>query len=155
MCYKVLDVKKYQSNYESKIIERKKVCWSLSHVRLFATPCAVAHQASLSMEFSRQEYWNGLPCPTPGDLPSPGIEARSPELQADSLPLSHQGGPCYTLYEYIFAILLSEKWYLTVMTLYLTLLHLNLAYTNSFNQGNNHSSDCQSCWPSCEGWFRI
>ena len=49
---------------------------SVSHsiVRLFATPRTVAHQASLSMELSRQEYWSGLPFPTPGDLPDPGIE---------------------------------------------------------------------------------
>ena len=49
----------------------------LSRVRLFATSCTVAHQASLSMEFSRQEYRNGLPFPTPGDLPNPGIELAS------------------------------------------------------------------------------
>ena len=53
----------------------------------------VAHQAPLSMEFSRQEYWSGLPFPSPGDLPEPGIEPASPALQADSLPLSHQGSP--------------------------------------------------------------
>ena len=47
---------------------------SLSHVCLFATPSTVAHQAPLSMEFSKQEYWSGLPCPSPGDLPDPGIE---------------------------------------------------------------------------------
>ena len=46
----------------------------------------IAHQAPLSMGFSRQEYWSGLPFPSPGDLPDPGIEARSPALQADSLP---------------------------------------------------------------------
>jgi len=46
----------------------------------------VAHQDPLSMEFSRQEYWSGLPCPPPGDLPNPGIKPRSPALQADSLP---------------------------------------------------------------------
>ena len=51
-----------------------------------ATPWTVAHQAPLSMEFSRQEYWNGLLFPFPGDLPDPGIEYRSPTLQADSLP---------------------------------------------------------------------
>ena len=58
---------------------------SLSRVRLFATPWTVAHQAPLSMGFSRQEYWNGLPFPSPGDLPGPGIELRSPEMQADTL----------------------------------------------------------------------
>ena len=49
----------------------------LSHVRLFATQWTVAHQAPLSMEFSRQEYWSGLPFPTPGDLPEPGIKTAS------------------------------------------------------------------------------
>ena len=47
---------------------------SLSCIRLFATPQTVAHQAPLSMGFSKQEYWGGLPCPPPGDLPNPGIE---------------------------------------------------------------------------------
>ena len=50
----------------------------------------VAHQAPLSKKFSRQEYWSGLPFPSPGDLPDPGIKPVSPALQADSLPLSHQ-----------------------------------------------------------------
>ena len=53
---------------------------SLSRVRLFATPWAVAYQASLSMGFSRQEDWSGLPFPSPGDLPNPGIEPGSPTL---------------------------------------------------------------------------
>ena len=51
---------------------------SLSRVQLFATPWTVAYQAPLSMGFSRQEYWNGLPFPSPGDLPDPGIEPGSP-----------------------------------------------------------------------------
>ena len=55
----------------------------LSHVRLFATPWTIAHQVPLSMEFSRQEYWSGLPCPTPGDLPDSGIEPTS-ALAGDS-----------------------------------------------------------------------
>ena len=50
-----------------------------------ATPWTVACQAVLSMEFSRQEYWNRLPFPSPGDLPNPGIKPRYPALQADSL----------------------------------------------------------------------
>ena len=49
-------------------------------------PRAVAYQAPLSMGSSRQEYWSGLPFPSPGDLPNPGIEPRSPTLQADALP---------------------------------------------------------------------
>ena len=59
--------------------ERKKVK-SLSRVRLFVTPWTVAYQAPQSMGFSRQEYWSGLPFPSPGDLPDPGIEPRSPAL---------------------------------------------------------------------------
>ena len=51
-----------------------------------ATPWTVAHQAPLPMGFSRQEYWSGLPCPPPEDLPNPGNEPGSPALQADSLP---------------------------------------------------------------------
>ena len=58
----------------------------ISHVQLFATPWTVAHQAPLSTEFSRPEYWSGLPCPPPGDLPNPGIKSRSPALNVDSLP---------------------------------------------------------------------
>ena len=54
-------------------------------------PWTVAHQAPLSMEFSRQEYWSWLPCPLPGDLPNPGIEPRSPSLHADSLPSEPPG----------------------------------------------------------------
>ena len=56
-----------------------------------ATPWIVAHQAPLSMAFSRHEYWSGLPFPSPGDLPTPGIEPRSPALQADSSPTELRG----------------------------------------------------------------
>ena len=58
----------------------------LSHVGLFAILWTIAHQAPLSMEFSRQEYWRGLPCPPPGHLPNPGMEPRSPTLKVVSLP---------------------------------------------------------------------
>ena len=60
------------------------------------TPGTVAHQAPLSVGFSRQEYWSGLPCPPPGDLPDPGTEPMSslaPALQVDSLLLSHWESP--------------------------------------------------------------
>ena len=59
----------------------------------FATLCTVALQAPLSMRFPRQELWSGLPLPSPGDFPSPGIELMSPALQADSLSLSHKRSP--------------------------------------------------------------
>ena len=66
---------------------------SLSHVRLFVTPWTVAYQAPPSMGFSRQEYWSGLPFPSPGDLPDPGIEPRSPTLEADALTSEPPGKP--------------------------------------------------------------
>ena len=66
---------------------------SLTRVRLFATPWTVAHQAPPSMGFSRPEYWSGLPFPSPGDLPDPGIEPRSPALQADALTSEPPGKP--------------------------------------------------------------
>ena len=64
-----------------------------SCVQLFAMPWTAACQAPLSMGFSRQAFWRGLPCPPPGDLPSPGIESGSPALQADSLPSEPLGKP--------------------------------------------------------------
>ena len=72
---------------DTKIIHFLTVCVLITQSCL--TPCnsmdCVAHQAPLSMEFSRQEYWSRLPFPSPGDLPDRGIELRSPALQADSL----------------------------------------------------------------------
>ena len=64
---------------------------SLSRVRLYATPWTVACQAPLSMGFSRQDYWSGLPFPSPGDLPDSGIEPGAPALQADALPSEPPG----------------------------------------------------------------
>ena len=61
-------------------------------------PWTVAHQASLSMGFSRQEYWSGLPLLSPGDVPNPGIKPGSPELQADSLLSEPPGEPKITRY---------------------------------------------------------
>ena len=62
-----------------------------SHVHLCANVWPVARQVPLSMGFSRQEYWSGLPRPPPGDIPNPGIEPRSPALQVDSLPSEPPG----------------------------------------------------------------
>ena len=66
---------------------------SLSHVWLFETPWTVSYQAPLSMGFSRQEYWSGLPFPSPGDLSNPRIEPGSPALQADALTSEPPGKP--------------------------------------------------------------
>ena len=72
---------------------KPKLSCSLSRVRLFVTPWTVAYQAPPSMGFSSQEYWSGLPFPSPGDLLNPGIEPRSPTLQADALPSEPPGKP--------------------------------------------------------------
>ena len=66
---------------------------SLSRVQLFATPWTVAYQAPPPMGFSRQEYWSGLPFPSPGDLPDPGIKPRFPALEADALTSEPPGKP--------------------------------------------------------------
>ena len=70
--------------------EKERKGQSLSRVRLSAAPWTVARQAPLSMGFSRQEDWSGLPCPPPGGPPDPGMETGPPALQADALPLSQQ-----------------------------------------------------------------
>ena len=91
-----------------------------SHVRLFAIPwTVVALLVLLSMGFSRQKYWSGLPFPPPGDLPDPGIEPKSPvspELQADSLPLSHLGSPSICLYKHKSISRRVDKKLITVIT---------------------------------------
>ena len=68
-----------------------KVLVTQAHLNLCDPWTAVACQAPLSMEFSRQEYWTGLPFPSPGDLPNPGVELGSPALQALSLPSEAPG----------------------------------------------------------------
>ena len=68
-------------------------CESLSRVRLFATPRTITCQVSLSMGFSRQDYWSGLLFLSPEDLPNPEIKPWSPALQAGSLPFELQGSP--------------------------------------------------------------
>ena len=69
------------------------VCLVAQSCPTLCDPWTVSCQASLSMEFSRQEYWSGLPCPPPGDLPNPGMEIRSPASQVDSLPTKSPGKP--------------------------------------------------------------
>ena len=80
------------------VVEPCVLCESLSPVQFFATPLTVTRQAPLYIKFSRQEYWSGLPFSSPGALPDPGIESRSPALQADSLPSEPPG----KLYIYIY-----------------------------------------------------
>ena len=80
---------------------------------ILATPWTVAHQAPLSMGFFRQEYWSGLPFPSPGDLPDPGIEPISPALQADSLLIEPPGNPgtlLRTSKSFLLCIFFSLEW---------------------------------------------
>ena len=77
-------------------------------VRLFVTPWTVAHQAPLSMGFSRQDYWSGLPFPSPGDLPDAGIEPGSPTLQAYSL-LSEPPGKLNFTFKFSFLLSLNKN----------------------------------------------
>ena len=72
---------------------KKKKVLIPSHVLLFATSWTVTHEAPLFMDFSRQEYYSGVPFSSPGDLPNPGIKPRSPALQANSLPSEPQEKP--------------------------------------------------------------
>ena len=83
---------------------------SLSRGRLFATPWTVAYQASLSMGSSRQGYWSGLPFPSPGDLPDPGIEPRSPALQADALPSEPPGKPL-SKFSIAYIVIFIDPWH--------------------------------------------
>ena len=85
-------------SYGPFIAKSTFLLWLRLHCVLVTQSCPIlcnpmdgSHQASLSMGFSRQEYWSGLLFPSPGDLPSPGIELGSPALQADSLPSKLQG----------------------------------------------------------------
>ena len=109
ICFKVEEQKSYTNRHplthththththitlHCRVIDYSRTVWnqsgvlSISHsvVSDSEAPWAVACQAHMSMEFFRQEYWSGLPFPSPGDLPDPGIKPRSPALQADSLP---------------------------------------------------------------------
>ena len=100
----------------SYILLHSRVVSHFSHVQLFASLWTVAPQAPLSLGFSRQEYWSGLPCPSPGDLPDPEIKPRAPTLQADSLPAELQGKPLtyiadlLTLNSKATALLLMPEW---------------------------------------------
>ena len=80
-----------QMSYSQIQVNGNCCCFPLSCILLFVTPCTLAHQAPLSMDFPRQEYWSGLPFPSPGDLPNPEIEPGSPTLQPNSLPSEPSG----------------------------------------------------------------
>ena len=120
---------------------------SLSCVRLFATPWTVADQASLSMGFSRQGYWSGLPFPSPRDLPNPGIELRPPALSADAL-LSEPSGKLYMYVWLQFSLL--DKVSMKIYIQWNKLFSRKMAKNNFSYDGNNVLSSCIFCL-----WFRV
>ena len=94
--------------YVSLYYKREKKV-KVKSLRLFVTLWTVACHAPLSMGFSRQEYWNGLPFPSPGDLPIPETEHSSPALQADSLPTELRWKLCSiitVIIEYLYLLML-------------------------------------------------
>ena len=86
---------KEKSESGSHSVQFSSVTQSLSRIQLFVTLWSVTYQDTPSMEFSRQEYWSGLPLPSSGDLPNPGFEPGSPALHADSLPSESLGKPLF------------------------------------------------------------
>ena len=90
----------------------------LIHFVFFVTPWTVARQAPLSTGFSQQDYWSGLPCPSPGDLPNQGMKPGSPALQVDSSLLSHWGN--YVIY--------------TICNIW----HISILYLNSVSIDTKH-----------------
>ena len=88
---KVLTEKNYENEKKKSQNQISKVLYQGTRYRRIPTTCTIACQVPLSMEFSRPEYWSGQPFPSPGDLPNPGIDPKSPALQADSLPSKPQG----------------------------------------------------------------
>ena len=93
------------------IVELACMLRCFSRIRLFMTLWTVSCQAPLSMGFSRQEYWMGLPCTLPRNIPDPGIEFAFPALQADSLPLSHWGSLCYGTFSSISGLYTKQQKY--------------------------------------------
>ena len=95
-------------------------------VQLFVSPWTVAHQTPLSMEFSRQEYWSGLPLPFPGDLPDPGIEPEFPHCRQIVYRLSHQGSLIH--YEIITTISLLTIHHHTMLFIVLATFQYTVKY---------------------------
>ena len=137
-----------------------------SYVQLFVTPGTVVHQIPLSLGFSRQECWSGLPCPPPGDLPNPGIELLYLlHWQADSLPLCHPGSPTCTIEQVILSAWLlkpstAEIYILVSIYMGHKLLHIFLNIQRGlsmflfpkfpWHQLSSHVFPCS--WPSRKSW---
>ena len=101
----------------------------LSCVQLFAILWTVYHQAPLSMEFSRQEYWSGLPFSSPGNLPDPGIEPESPSWQADSLPSKSPGKLMYIIHTITYQITFYISYLYHIV--YIIFIHTHTVFKNA------------------------
>ena len=118
------------------VCTRARMCACALHAQSYLTlccPCAIAHQAPLSMEFSRQEYWIWLPFPSPGDLSHPGIELASlvsPALAADSSPLAPLGKPLNMYTSYLFSPYPLPKQFRQPISFHCVLLKSILPFTN-------------------------
>ena len=99
---------------------------SLRRVRLFVTPWTITYQAYPSMAFSRQEYWSGLPFPSPEYLPKPGINPRSPALQADSSPSEPPGKSIYYINVLFYDLALDFAFNLVIIFLTIIFIKLNI-----------------------------
>ena len=123
---------------------------SLSRVWFFVTPWTVAYQAPPSMGFSRQEYWSGLPFPSPGDLPDPGIEPGSPALQADALTSEPPGKPCHA--SKVSLKVIPQRW---LVPLLCTSTHSwwygTLLYTELLQDSNQAFFDDYVKWSQVQG----
>ena len=123
----------------------------LSRVQLFATPWTnVAHQALPSMGFSRHEYWSGLPFPSPGDLLDPGIEPRSPALQADTLTSEPPGKPKVIKFLYCerndWPVRLAPKWIIHICSFFFAELSVWIIFYDSLcYKGAWYIAECIFC----------
>ena len=116
--YFVIFKSSFYSEFSLYIVMKVKVKVKLlSRVGLFVTLWTVTHQAPQSMGFSRQEYWSGVPFPSPGDLPDPGIKPRSPALEADILTSETPGKPIYIViapFKKVFTGVIFFFWFLRI-----------------------------------------
>ena len=123
----------------------------LSHVWFFVTPWTVAHQASLSMEYSRQEYWSGLPFPSPGDLPHPGIKHQKKNLlhcRQILYHLSHQGSPIANT-----EVSLKEWKKKTVFFFPVAFSSLHPAHLCKTHLSKQSTFTLELCWKLCGGFL--
>ena len=137
-----------------------KVCMLLNHVWLFSTPWIVACQALLSMGFFRQEYWSGLPFPSPGNLPNPGMEPGSHALQADSLLSKPPGGSMLHNIDHLFLLkpptmfLPSISWVNIIKKIYWQKFLMFIGFLDKTIDGSVIQIWVDAAWNRIRVWLR-